>query len=101
MRAADTQLRVLHCPQCPVASCHPGTCSYDSPLSKTFSWRTVTCNEDLNLYNLAVHGLGRDWSWPPSVYPRHVPTIDEIVGPHTKRTVISAVHASRAAVACR
>ena len=74
------------CPQCPVASCHPGTCSYDSPLSKTFSWRTVTCNEDLNLYNLAVHGLGRDWSWPPSVYPRHVPTIDEIVGPHTKRT---------------
>ena len=42
------------CPHCPIASCEPGRCNYTGTLSKTFSWETVTCNEDLFLYNLDV-----------------------------------------------
>ena len=62
-----------------------GTCDYKQGLSKTFSWRAVTCNEDLQLYNLDVTGLGHDPWWPPSVSPRHTPTTAEIVGPHRMR----------------
>lgn len=42
------------CPPCPVATCAAGTCAYRGTLSKTFAWDTVTCDEDLNLYNLDV-----------------------------------------------
>jgi lysosomal Pro-X carboxypeptidase len=70
------------CPPCPLAECVAGTCEYHhTPLAKAFSWTTVTCNEDLHLYNNEVSGIGRDLFWPPSVSTRHAPTVEEIVGP--------------------
>jgi len=69
------------CPPCPIANCVPGVCDYAGDLSKTFSWTTVTCNEDLRLYNLDVQGLGHDLWWPPSTSSRH-PTVEDVVGPH-------------------
>ena len=34
------------CPACPIATCARGICHHKAPLSKTFSWTAVTCNEE-------------------------------------------------------
>ena len=83
------------CPPCPVASCVPGTCQYKGAVSKTFSWNLVTCNEDLTLYNLDVHGIGHDLWWPPSVTPRHQPTVPEVVGPRHMEGGCGPLYAKR------
>lgn len=74
------------CPPCPVAHCEAGAgiCDYKRELSKTFSWTGVVYNEDLNLHNNNVQGVGRDMFWPPSVNRGY--TVEDIVGPHTMRT---------------
>ncbi len=71
------------CPPCPTARCGPvppKACAYAGPVSNTFSWDGVTCNDDLWLYNNDVVGAGRDFYWPPS--HRRGATVGDVVGPH-------------------
>jgi len=70
------------CPACGVARCN-GTldrCTFNGTIPKTFCWNGVTCNDDLWLYNTAVHGTGRDMFWPPTA--KRGATMEDVVGPH-------------------
>ena len=42
------------------------------------SWGPLCANDNLNLINTVVHGVGRDMYWPPNV-PRGY-TIEDVVG---------------------
>ena len=46
-------------------------CTADSiPGGNAAGWGVICCNENLNLVNTLVSGVGSDMFWPPSVYPR-------------------------------
>ncbi|KAH8060319.1 dipeptidyl-peptidase [Aureococcus anophagefferens] len=53
-----------------------GTCArpYDGG-----SWDPVCCNDDLNLVNYLVQGVGRDFYWPPNVAAGA--TLEDLIGP--------------------
>lgn len=46
-------------------------CTADSiPGGNAAAWSVLCCNENLNLVNTLVSGVGNDMFWPPSVFPR-------------------------------
>ena len=69
------------CPPCPVQYCNVSDtleCSFSAPVSKTFSWDAVCCNEQLS--QVMIQGVGRDLYWPPQVPSRNY-TVESVVGP--------------------
>jgi lysosomal Pro-X carboxypeptidase len=47
-------------------------CTADSlPAGNAAGWGVLCCNENLNLVNTLVSGVGNDMFWPPSVSPRN------------------------------
>ena len=72
------------CPPCPVSYCDwedEAPCSYEPPLSKTFSWEGICCNDALS--QVDIKGVGRDIFWPPShSAARRDYSVESIVGSH-------------------
>ena len=55
-------------------------CTADTiPGGNAAGWGVICCNENLNLVNTLVSGVGNDMFWPPSVYPRNWNRTQQII----------------------